>query len=198
MLQRAPCSLAPALPRSWLHAPGSLAPGCMLLKDTCRTLAAPCAHCSLRSLLPALAAPYARCSLRSLLRLIRRSEPSRVEQLDAACGPRAFTFFLYLSDVEEGGGTKFPYLNVTVKPKRGSAVLWPHGTCHLPMPRVASLCHVSPPYATWRLPVPRGTTSKRHVLVTCLPCTPACRARLLAVHACRLLAMLLHALISSR
>ena len=49
------------------------------------------------------------------------------EQLDAACGPRAFTFFLYLSDVDEGGGTHFPYLNLTVHPKRGSAVLWPHG-----------------------------------------------------------------------
>ena len=49
------------------------------------------------------------------------------EQLDARCGPRAFTFFLYLSDVEEGGGTNFPYLNITVMPKKGSAVLWPHG-----------------------------------------------------------------------
>lgn len=49
------------------------------------------------------------------------------EQLDAACGPRVFTFFLYLSDVEEGGGTYFPHLNVTVRPKKGTAVLWPHG-----------------------------------------------------------------------
>jgi len=49
------------------------------------------------------------------------------EQLQALCGPRVFTFFLYLSDVEEGGGTRFPYLNLTVMPKRGSAVWWPHG-----------------------------------------------------------------------
>lgn len=49
------------------------------------------------------------------------------EQLQALCGPRVFTFFLYLSDVEEGGGTRFPYLNATVQPKRGSAVWWPHG-----------------------------------------------------------------------
>lgn len=49
------------------------------------------------------------------------------EQQQALCGPRVFTFFLYLSDVDEGGGTHFPYLNITVNPKRGSAVWWPHG-----------------------------------------------------------------------
>jgi prolyl 4-hydroxylase len=30
-----------------------------------------------------------------------------------------------LNDVEEGGGTKFNYLDITVQPKKGSAVLWP-------------------------------------------------------------------------
>ena len=49
------------------------------------------------------------------------------EQVQAQCGPRAFTFFLYLSDVEVGGGTQFPYMNITVQPKKGSAVWWPHG-----------------------------------------------------------------------
>ena len=49
------------------------------------------------------------------------------EQVNALCGPRVFTFFLYLSDVEEGGGTRFPYLNTTVKPTKGSAVWWAHG-----------------------------------------------------------------------
>lgn len=42
-----------------------------------------------------------------------------------ACGPRILTFFLYLSDVEEGGETNFPSLKISVKPKRGRAVLWP-------------------------------------------------------------------------
>ena len=40
-------------------------------------------------------------------------------------GPRLFTFFLYLSDVEEGGGTRFNNLNITVQPKRGRALFWP-------------------------------------------------------------------------
>jgi len=32
---------------------------------------------------------------------------------------------MYLNDVEEGGGTRFPKLNVTVTPKLGRAALWP-------------------------------------------------------------------------
>jgi hypothetical protein len=38
---------------------------------------------------------------------------------ELACGPRILTFFLYLSDVQEGGGTNFPRL--------GQA----HMLCHL-------------------------------------------------------------------
>jgi prolyl 4-hydroxylase len=40
-------------------------------------------------------------------------------------GIRILTFFVYLNDVEEGGGTEFPHLNLTVTPKRGRGVLWP-------------------------------------------------------------------------
>ncbi|CAJ1947709.1 unnamed protein product [Cylindrotheca closterium] len=46
-------------------------------------------------------------------------------QVDRPCGPRILTFFLYLSDVEEGGGTNFPDLGITVEPKKGRALLWP-------------------------------------------------------------------------
>jgi prolyl 4-hydroxylase len=46
-------------------------------------------------------------------------------QKDRQCGVRILTFYMYLNDVEEGGGTSFPHLNMTVTPKRGRAVLWP-------------------------------------------------------------------------
>lgn len=46
-------------------------------------------------------------------------------QLNRAEGVRILTFFLYLNDVEAGGGTNFPRLDITVMPKRGKAVLWP-------------------------------------------------------------------------
>ncbi|KAG7363693.1 2-oxyglutarate/Fe(II) oxygenase [Nitzschia inconspicua] len=40
-------------------------------------------------------------------------------------GVRIITVFLYLSDVEEGGGTHFNTLGITVPPKRGRVVIWP-------------------------------------------------------------------------
>jgi prolyl 4-hydroxylase len=46
-------------------------------------------------------------------------------QRDRQCGPRILTFFMYLSDVEAGGGTDFPDLGITVMPKKGRALLWP-------------------------------------------------------------------------
>lgn len=43
-------------------------------------------------------------------------------------GPRILTFFLYLNDVEEGGETHFSSLNISVKPKKGRALIWPSVT----------------------------------------------------------------------
>ena len=46
-------------------------------------------------------------------------------QRDRQPGPRILTFFLYLTDVEEGGGTRLNDLNIEIKPKMGRALLWP-------------------------------------------------------------------------
>lgn len=54
-------------------------------------------------------------------------------QIDLSCGPRILTFFLYLSDVEEGGETNFPQVGVKVTPRKGSAVLWPSTYDNNPM-----------------------------------------------------------------
>jgi prolyl 4-hydroxylase len=40
-------------------------------------------------------------------------------------GVRILTAYLYLNDVEAGGGTNFDQLDITVMPKRGRALLWP-------------------------------------------------------------------------
>lgn len=45
--------------------------------------------------------------------------------MERQCGPRILTFFLYLSDVEKGGGTNFPQLDLTIEAKKGRALLWP-------------------------------------------------------------------------
>ncbi|XP_053954570.1 prolyl 4-hydroxylase subunit alpha-2 [Anastrepha ludens] len=42
----------------------------------------------------------------------------------ASEGNRIATGIFYLSDVEEGGGTAFPYLRLLVKPQRGSVLFW--------------------------------------------------------------------------
>ena len=39
-------------------------------------------------------------------------------------GQRTWTFMIYLNDVEEGGETNFPKLDLTISPKRGRAVVW--------------------------------------------------------------------------
>jgi prolyl 4-hydroxylase len=53
-------------------------------------------------------------------------------QVERPCGVRILTFYIYLNDVEEGGGTDFPHLEKTVMPKRGRAVLWPSVLDHDP------------------------------------------------------------------
>ena len=54
------------------------------------------------------------------------------DQVPMPCGPRVLTFFLYLSDVEEGGETTFTKLKdkdgkiLSIVPKKGAALLWPN------------------------------------------------------------------------
>ena len=45
---------------------------------------------------------------------------------DSLMGVRLFTFFIYLHEPEGGGGTHFPNLNITINPKKGSALVWPN------------------------------------------------------------------------
>jgi len=48
-------------------------------------------------------------------------------QVDRSEGVRILTVFFYLNTVAEdgGGGTRFPKLDLTVQPVRGSALIWP-------------------------------------------------------------------------
>ena len=46
------------------------------------------------------------------------------EKFAARQGQRTWTFMIYLNGVEEGGHTDFPKLDLSVKPKLGSAVIW--------------------------------------------------------------------------
>jgi len=61
------------------------------------------------------------------------------------CGPRVYTFFLYLNDVEEGGFTSFPRLNISVQPKKGRAVLWPSTLNERPLEIDERTQHVAEP-----------------------------------------------------
>jgi prolyl 4-hydroxylase len=57
--------------------------------------------------------------------LYRTHNDYTVDQTTHPPGARILTFYFYLSNVDEGGGTHFPKLNLTVAPKKGRAVLWP-------------------------------------------------------------------------
>jgi prolyl 4-hydroxylase len=52
--------------------------------------------------------------------------------VDRPQGVRLLTVFLYLNDVEAGGGTNFPLLDITVMPKRGRVLVWPSVLDHRP------------------------------------------------------------------
>jgi hypothetical protein len=70
------------------------------------------------------------------------------------CGPRVFTLFMYLSEVEEGGETTFERLGLRATPKKGRALLWPstfddrplvqdHRTFHEARPVIRGVKHAA-------------------------------------------------------
>ena len=64
-------------------------------------------------------------------------------------GPRALTLLVYLDEPLEGGETAFPELGLTVRPKRGRALLWPSALDADPLVKDARTRHQA-------LPVRRG------------------------------------------
>ncbi|QIG71212.1 2OG-Fe(II) oxygenase protein [Rhizobium phage RHph_TM39] len=51
--------------------------------------------------------------------------PVHVDVADYKSARRFLVFFMYLNDVDEGGETTFPELNVAVKPKAGRVLIFP-------------------------------------------------------------------------
>lgn len=45
-------------------------------------------------------------------------------QVFSSTGARILTFYMYLNDVEAGGGTNFPFLDLTIMPKKGRVAMW--------------------------------------------------------------------------
>ncbi len=43
---------------------------------------------------------------------------------------RYFAFMTYLNDVDEGGETIFPYYDISIKPKKGTTLIWPSDWTH--------------------------------------------------------------------
>lgn len=51
--------------------------------------------------------------------------PLHIDAYTEEAGTRFLTMFVYLNDVEEGGHTTFPHLNISIKPQKGKLVMFP-------------------------------------------------------------------------
>ncbi|MCX2976976.1 2OG-Fe(II) oxygenase [Candidatus Marimicrobium litorale] len=51
-------------------------------------------------------------------------EADQYDKYATAMGQRTYTFFIYLNNVEEGGETEFESLDLVVRPRQGSAIVW--------------------------------------------------------------------------
>lgn len=50
--------------------------------------------------------------------------PSVIPLMNRGCGPRLYTFLVYLNDDFQGGETDFPQIGVTIKPAKGKAIIF--------------------------------------------------------------------------
>ena len=66
-------------------------------------------------------------------------------QKDRQCGPRILTVFMYLNEVEAGGGTRFTDLDITVTPKVGRVLIWPSVYDSDPMEKDPRMTHEAMP-----------------------------------------------------
>jgi prolyl 4-hydroxylase len=48
----------------------------------------------------------------------------KCDRMNGQSGQRYLTFLIYLNNVENGGGTRFPRIKISIKPERGKAVLF--------------------------------------------------------------------------
>ena len=57
----------------------------------------------------------------------------KLEHFERAClaaSSRMLVWMTFLNDVTQGGGTRFPYQNVTVEARRGRTLIWPPDFTH--------------------------------------------------------------------
>jgi prolyl 4-hydroxylase len=54
----------------------------------------------------------------------RNPNDPNTKQIEAHLGDRIATFLMYMTNVEAGGATTFPAINVTLFPQKGAAAFW--------------------------------------------------------------------------
>jgi len=80
-------------------------------------------------------------------------------------GERIYTVFVYLNDDFEGGQTHFPQLNITIKPQKGTVLLWPSMASNNTHTRDQRTEHQS-------LPVTKGTKFAANFWIHLYPFRP--------------------------
>jgi prolyl 4-hydroxylase len=81
-------------------------------------------------------------------------------QVFSSTGARIVTFYTYLNDVEAGGGTNFPFLDLTIMPKKGRVAMWSNVRDDDPMEEHLHARHQA-------LPVERGIKVRKYRAIVC-------------------------------